>query len=112
MPCTGAKRLVQGYTPPVPFHYVYVLRSSRDHHFYTDSTNDLRRRLSEHRQGKNASTARRLPIELLYFEGHRSKGDAERGEAYFKTTKGRVMNSNSKCNTEGISDHPENVGRK
>lgn len=58
--------------------------------FYIGSTNDLRRRLSEHQQGKNTSTAKRLPLELIYFEGHLSKGDALRREAYFKTTKGKT----------------------
>ncbi len=72
------------------FWYVYVLRSMKDGQFYIGSTNDIRRRLGEHQQGKNISTAKRLPVELLYFEGHRSKDDAVRRERYFKTTKGKV----------------------
>jgi putative endonuclease len=72
------------------FWYVYVLRSARDKKFYIGSTNNLRRRLSEHQQGKNISTAKRLPMELVYFEGHRDLEDAIRREKYFKTTKGKV----------------------
>jgi len=72
------------------FYYVYILLSRKDHQFYIGSTNNLKRRLKEHEQGKNVSTAKRLPVELLYFEGHRSKEDALRREKYFKTTKGKV----------------------
>lgn len=72
------------------FWYVYVLRSTKDDQFYVGSTNDLKRRLQQHQRGENTSTAKRLPLELLYFEGHRSKNDALRREKYFKTTKGKV----------------------
>lgn len=72
------------------FWYVYVLLSGKDHMFYIGSTNDLKRRFQQHQRGENTSTAKRLPLELLYFEGHRSKDDALRREKYFKTTKGKV----------------------
>ena len=72
------------------FWYVYVLRSLRDENFYIGSTNNLKRRLRQHQNRENTSTAKRLPIELLYFEGHRSKEDALRREKYFKSTKGRT----------------------
>lgn len=72
------------------FWYVYVLRSLKNHMFYIGSTNDLKRRLTQHEHGENTSTAKRLPVVLIYFEGHRSKDDALRREKYFKTTKGKV----------------------
>jgi putative endonuclease len=72
------------------FYYAYVLISRRDGLFYIGSTNDLSRRLLEHQAGKNTSTAKRLPVELIYFEGHRSKLDARRRELYFKTAKGKT----------------------
>ena len=74
----------------MPFWYVYILRSERDNKFYIGSTNNLKRRVSEHQQGKNISTAKRLPVELVYFEGHLSKKDALRREKYFKTAKGKT----------------------
>jgi len=52
------------------FYYVYILLSEKDGKFYIGSTNDLRRRVKEHQSGKNVSTAKRLPIGLIYFEGH------------------------------------------
>lgn len=72
------------------FFYVYVLLSLKDNKFYIGSTNNLKRRLKEHQNGKNISTSKRLPLKLIYFEGHLSKLDAERREKYFKTTKGKV----------------------
>ena len=78
------------YNKDMQFWYVYVLRSSKDNNFYIGSTGNLKRRLLEHQNGKNISTSKRLPVELFYFEGHRSKDDAIRREKYFKTTKGKV----------------------
>ena len=72
------------------FWYVYVLRSIKDGQFYIGSTSDVQRRLQQHQRGENVSTAKRLPVELLYFEAHRSKEDTLRKEKYFKTTKGKV----------------------
>ena len=72
------------------FYYVYILQSAKDNKFYIGSTNDLKRRLKEHKLGKNISTSKRLPVELIYFEGHLSKEDASRRERYFKTTKGKT----------------------
>ena len=94
MPCTGAKRLVQGPTlegaSMEGFFYTYVLQSKSDNKFYIGFTNDLERRVRQHQSGQNVSTKRRLPVELLYYEGHKSKQDAMRREAYFKTTKGKT----------------------
>ncbi len=72
------------------FFYVYVLISRKDGNFYIGFTNDLKRRLEEHSQGKNISTCNRLPVELIYFEGHKSKTDALKRESYFKTNKGKT----------------------
>jgi len=52
---------------PIKFYYVYILLSLHDENFYIGLTNDLKRRLSEHKRGKNISTAKRLPLRLIYF---------------------------------------------
>ena len=72
------------------FYFVYVLLSKRDHQFYIGFTNNVERRLNEHNAGKNVSTAKRRPLELVYYEAHRSKADALRRESYFKTSKGKT----------------------
>jgi len=70
-------------------HYVYVLLSLRDSRFYTGYTEDLRKRLEEHRQGRVNSTRARRPLELAYYEGCVARGDALRREKYLKTTWGK-----------------------
>ena len=45
--------------------------------------------LSEHKRGRNISTAKRLPVKLIFYEAFSAKKDAERRERYFKTTKGK-----------------------
>ena len=75
---------------PIKFHYVYILLSLRDRRFYIGFTSDLKRRLAEHKQGKNISTAKRLPVELVFYEAFPAKADAERRERYFKTAKGKT----------------------
>ena len=75
---------------PTSFYHVYVLLSLKDGKFYIGYTNNIERRLDEHNSGKNISTANRRPLELIYYEAHRSKDDAQRRESYFKTTKGKV----------------------
>lgn len=65
-------------------------RSLKDNQFYIGSSNNVQRRLKEHQAGKKISTVKRLPVELLYFEAHRSQEDVLRREKYFKTTRGKV----------------------
>ena len=48
--------------------YMYILLCSNGK-YYTGSTNDLERRLSEHQRGEGANfTKKYLPVELLYYE--------------------------------------------
>ena len=71
------------------FFYVYVLESSVDKERYIGYTNNLKRRIEEHKKGINFSTKFRLPFRLVYFEGCLDKKDAQRREKYLKTTQGR-----------------------
>lgn len=56
--------------------YTYVIRSRKDHKFYTGTTADLRKRFSEHNEGKVPSTKNRGPFELIYYESCLDKNDA------------------------------------
>jgi len=69
--------------------YVYVLKSEKDGNWYTGWTNDLRRRLSEHNQGKSRSTKARVPFKLIYYEACVDRADAKRRERYLKTAWGK-----------------------
>jgi len=70
-------------------YYVYVLLSKKDLKFYIGYTEDLDRRLKEHKRGENKSTKGRRPLVFVYAEIHKSKVDAKRRERYFKTDKGK-----------------------
>ncbi|MFC1727092.1 GIY-YIG nuclease family protein [Patescibacteria group bacterium] len=70
------------------FFYVYILLLKNDQ-FYSGLSNNLTRRIAEHREGKVRSTRHRVPFKLIYFESYLNKKDAEKRERYFKTTKGK-----------------------
>lgn len=72
------------------FYYVYILLSQKDDQFYIGFSTDVYNRANEHNSGKNISTAKRAPLDLVYFEAFLLKTDALRREKYFKTTKGKV----------------------
>jgi len=64
--------------------YLYILKSKKDDKLYIGSTNDLRRRLSEHNNGKVNSTKTRRPFELRYYESFYKEVDARKREASLK----------------------------
>lgn len=71
------------------FYYVYVLQSAKDKNFYVGFTNNIRKRISEHNNGKVLSTKERIPLKLIYWEGCISKTDAVKREKYLKTAWGK-----------------------
>lgn len=70
-------------------YYTYVLQSVRSGDFYTGYTNDLRKRFSEHNEGKSAYTKGRGPYKLVYYEACRNQDDARSRELYLKSGKGK-----------------------
>lgn len=71
------------------FFYVYVLESLKDFERYIGYTQNLKKRLEEHKKGLSFATKFRLPFKLIYFEGCLNQKDAKRRENYLKTTQGR-----------------------
>lgn len=69
--------------------YTYVLRSKVDKKLYVGYTDDLRRRLEQHNNGRVPATKHRRPLELIYFEACLNKDKAFKREKYFKTGYGR-----------------------
>ena len=65
-------------------YYLYILKSLTDEKLYIGSTNDLKRRLSEHNDGLNRSTKSRRPFELRYYESYASEKDARKREYSLK----------------------------
>ena len=66
-------------------YFVYVLQSSKDEKYYVGYTNNIRRRLEEHNNGKVTITMHRKPFRLVYLEGYLHQQDATSREKFFKT---------------------------
>lgn len=64
--------------------YVYILRSSIDGDAYIGSTNDLKRRISEHNLGLVRATAPRKPFTLVYYEAYLNEDDVRSRESRLK----------------------------
>jgi len=71
------------------YRYVYVLRSRKDEHFYVGFTKDLPTRFEAHNRGAIASTRRRVPFDLVYWEGCLNQADATLREKYLKSAWGK-----------------------
>jgi len=69
--------------------YAYILLLSNGK-LYSGYTGDLKRRYSEHKNGKGKFTRKLRPLKLIYYEAFINKKDARRRERYFKTTKGKA----------------------
>ena len=71
--------------------YVYILRSSKDGCTYVGSTNDLERRIMQHKNGECISTSKRLPIALEAYVAVMTQAQARALEAYFKSGSGAAI---------------------
>lgn len=70
-------------------YYVYLLKGDKKDWHYVGYTENLDRRLKEHKNGSSPSTKPYRPLELIFYEAYKSKLDAERREEYFKTNQGK-----------------------
>lgn len=78
--------------------YVYVLKSAKSRQLYTGSTDDLRKRLSQHNKGQSAWTRSGVPWDLIYYEASLNRDDAYNREKYLKTGFGkRYLKARLKC---------------
>ncbi len=64
--------------------YVYILKSTVKDVYYIGSTEDLRKRLVEHNQGKTKSIRHRVPLELKYYEAYSTRTLARKREIELK----------------------------
>jgi putative endonuclease len=70
--------------------YIYFLELSNGD-IYVGSTNDLRRRLSDHQQGRVTSTSKYLPVILRSCAAVADEASARRLERYFKSGSGKAF---------------------
>lgn len=69
-------------------YYVYILKMTKGSQLYIGCTNNLSRRIKEHRNGESEYTKHRKPKGLVYFEAYSSKDDALAREKQLKQFKG------------------------
>lgn len=72
-------------------YFVYILFSNKDKRLYIGYTNDLKKRLAEHQDGKSIATRYRLPVRLIYYESYLKWSDAKRREKFLKGGQGRAQ---------------------
>ena len=70
--------------------YVYFLELSNGH-IYVGSTNDLKRRIASHRDGKVTSTRPYLPLTLKSYVAVETGTLARSLETYFKSGSGKAV---------------------
>ena len=87
-------------------HYVYILRCNDDT-LYTGYTNDVKKRLEKHENGKGAKYTRgRGPLELLYTEEFERKEIAMQREYQIKRlTRQQKLNLIQSKIKEDIYEH-------
>lgn len=64
--------------------YVYLIRSNQLDQYYIGQTNDLRRRIEEHKTGMSKYTSRTNDWTLLYYEAYTSRKLAMKRELCLK----------------------------
>lgn len=69
------------------FFYVYLLKLSNGD-FYVGRSDNLKRRLSEHQRGEDATTSKFLPVKLVTYLAFANKTNAVKFEKYLKTGSG------------------------
>jgi len=71
------------------FYYTYILKSKKDGKLYTGFTNDLRKRLLQHNEGKSIYTKGKGPFDIIYYEACLLEEKARSRELYLKSGMGK-----------------------
>jgi len=69
-------------------YFVYILQSQKDQSFYIGSTENLKKRVTEHNAQKTKSIASKTPYVLAWYSVFRNKEKALAFEKYLKSSSG------------------------
>lgn len=69
-------------------HYVYIIRSQKNHQFYIGSTKDVRDRIKQHERSETKSLKNKGPFEIVCIEEFVTKTEALKREKQIKRYKG------------------------
>ena len=72
-------------------YYFYVLQFKQNQKLYKGFTDNLKRRIAEHRSGHSDFTSRNGEFDLIFYEAYLNKKDAQVAEKYFKSGHGREV---------------------
>ncbi len=72
-------------------YYFYILYFKQNGKLYKGFTNDLKRRIADHKSGNSSFTSKNGSFDLIFYEAYISKKDAQEAEKYFKTGHGREV---------------------
>jgi len=72
-------------------YYFYVLKFKENNKFYYGFTNNLKRRIGDHKSGNSDFTHRNGQFDLIFYEAYINEYDAREAERYFKTGHGREV---------------------
>jgi putative endonuclease len=85
--------------------YVYVLRDNKNK-LYKGVTNNITRRLKEHRSGKTRTTSNMEDINVVYTEIYDNFPEARKRELYLKTAAGRRFLKEKICHLNSVGRVP------
>ena len=89
MKSDGTSNVPATFDRGVSRYYVYILYSLKDNKLYIGFTNNLKKRLAEHANGKVDATKNRTPLKLIHYEYFVNRDDAEARERFLKSGYGR-----------------------
>ena len=93
-----------------PPYYVYVLSNVHRTVLYVGMTNDLRRRLQQHREGRaSAFTTRYNTVDLVYFERHETSTKAIEREKQLKAWRREKKEALIRSENPGLETLPPPV---
>jgi len=65
--------------------YTYILQSLKNNSLYIGYTNNLKKRIREHNNGKSLATKPFCPYRLIFYEAFLNQKDAKNREVYLKS---------------------------
>ena len=92
-------------------YVVYILQSHLDNSFYIGQTEDLKKRLEHHNDGKSKYTSRKMPWKVVYTEEYNTRKEALQRERFLKRQRNREFYQSLIKNWSGSSvGYPEHSG--
>jgi putative endonuclease len=65
-------------------YYVYLLQSEKDFNYYVGQTDNIKKRLEEHKNGLVKSTKHRRPLKLVGYDTYETRNEARWREYQLK----------------------------